>query len=49
MHVLSDSDIPHGGKIWQGEMVGNLANDHKFAKFSPTKFIDLEYNIDFET
>ena len=35
-----------------GETLANLANDHKFAKFSSTKFslpkIDLEYNIDFE-
>ena len=35
-----------------GEMLATLVNDHKFAKFSPTKFympqIDLEYNINFE-
>ena len=30
-------------------MLANLANDHKFAKFSLTKFYaSREYNIDFE-
>ena len=27
--------IPYGGKIWRGK---TLANDHKFAKFEPSKF-----------
>ena len=31
-------DIPYGGKLWRGETLANLANDHKFAKFFPTKF-----------
>ena len=30
--------ILYGGKIWRRETLGNLANDHKFAKFKPSKF-----------
>ena len=25
--------ILYGGKLWWGETLANLANDHKFAKF----------------
>ena len=24
--------LPYEGKLWQGEMLANLANDHKFAQ-----------------
>ena len=27
-----------GGKLWWGETLVNLANDHKFAKVSPANF-----------
>ena len=30
--------LPYGGKLWWGETLANLANDHKFAKVSPTNF-----------
>ena len=30
--------ILYGGKLWWGETLANLANDHKFAKVSPVNF-----------
>ena len=33
------TQLPYGGKIWQGE---TLANNHKFAKFKPSKFYFLK-------
>ena len=30
--------VPYGGKLWWGETLENLANDHKFAKVSPADF-----------
>ena len=30
--------LSYEGKLWQGETLANLANDHKFAKVSPANF-----------
>ena len=35
---LSVQVVLYGGKLWWGEMLANLANDHKFAKVSPANF-----------
>ena len=31
--------IPYGGKLWHSENLANLANDQKFSKFSPSKYL----------
>ena len=30
-------DIPYNGNIWQGEVCGDLANEHNFTKLKPSK------------
>ena len=30
--------VPYGRKLWLGETLAKLANDHKFAKVSPANF-----------
>ena len=34
-----DTDLPYGGKLWYSKKLGNLANDQKFAKVSPPKYL----------
>ena len=43
-HIQSVTWIPYGGKPWRGETLANLANDHGFAKFIPTKFYPVKEN-----
>ena len=40
--------ILYGGKLWWGETLANLANDHKFAKFSQPNFMLQIDHINFE-
>ena len=35
------SVLPYGGKLWRSENLANLANDQKFANFSPSKFLHI--------
>ena len=41
--------ILYGEKLWWGETLANLANDHKFAKFSQPNFMLQIDHIYFET
>ena len=36
--MLDIKHVPYGGKLWWGETLANLANDHKLAKVSPANF-----------
>ena len=39
---------PYGGKLWWGETLANLVNDHKFAKFKSSKFYFSNTSRDLE-
>ena len=37
--------IPYRGKLWRGETLANLANDHKFAKVYSANFYSVLIKI----